>query len=498
MFKEGVAKTLAVAGVGLGVVTLGMIWSIANMALASIQTELYATVHQLQWMMTSFGIFMCGPLLAMGKFGDVFGKKPFYLLGLFIAFFASIIAGFAHEIWVLIVCMGLFGFAGSMILPLSQALLVHQFPESQRDYAVAIWSMFASLSLASGPFIGGVILNYLGWRWIYWINIPLALIAIGMVLFFVENERQKERVASNWSTVCLIAIFTVSWILPIMQGPFWGWKSIPTLIFFLISLISIGMIIWKEKREKAPLFSSALFANRAFLCSAIPNGCGIGFLWVFFFIVPLYLQNVLNFNPFQTGSIFLLVTAPVFFFSKIVGKWAARLSYKLFILAGCTLFSLIFLFQAKMTPLIENLLLSCLFFGMAWVLTWGTSISCALSSVPHKFAGTAAGMFNAIQELFAVTSLSIAGVFFHKSQQNHLAKHLDSLHKALSGRTADEFASLISDPVEAARQLGASSEIIPWLLEAFMRGYHTIFWVLFYTALFAVCIAFFIPKKKTG
>src|SRR5690606_10241753 len=108
--------------------------------------ELFASVLQLQWVMNCFGICLCVPLLTMGKLGDGFGRKKIYLCGLFLALLASLIGGFATHIGALMACMALFGLAGSMILPLSQALLVHQFPEDEKSKAVALWSIFASLS----------------------------------------------------------------------------------------------------------------------------------------------------------------------------------------------------------------------------------------------------------------------------------------------------------------------------------------------------------------
>lgn len=114
-----------------------MLWAIVNMALASIQKDLSASILHLQWIINSFGIFLVAPLLAMGKLGDAYGRKPFYMLGLFLAILASFFAGNTDHLGVLICCMCLYGLAGSMILPLSQALLVHQFPESEKQKAVA-------------------------------------------------------------------------------------------------------------------------------------------------------------------------------------------------------------------------------------------------------------------------------------------------------------------------------------------------------------------------
>ena len=129
-------------------------------------------------------------LLTMGKLGDAYGRKKLYLYGLVTALLASLLGGFATRIEFLIACMGLFGLAGSMILPLSQALLVHQFPENQKAKAVTLWSIFASLSLACGPIVSGLILNWLEWHWIYWIDIPLILVAIASV-YFLSTKRKS-------------------------------------------------------------------------------------------------------------------------------------------------------------------------------------------------------------------------------------------------------------------------------------------------------------------
>ena len=317
-------KIFAIAGIGLGVIVLGMIWSLVNTALASIQKNLFASVLQLQWMMNCFGIFICVPLLTMGKLGDAYGRKKLFLCGLGVALLASAIGGFATRIEFLIACMGLFGLAGSMILPLSQALLVHQFPEHQKGKAIALWSIFASLSLACGPIVGGLILNWLNWHWIYWIDIPLIAVAIAMVYFFVDKEKEFDRPHCDWIGVGLLALIVGSLIMGIMQGPNWGWSSPIILTLFAIWLISLVLFILLERKTKTPLFRPDLFSNRSFLFSAIPNGCTIGFLWVSVFTIPLYLQNMLRFSPLETGFCLLLITLPVFFFSVTVSKWQQK------------------------------------------------------------------------------------------------------------------------------------------------------------------------------
>lgn len=488
-------RTLAISGIGLGVIVLGMIWSLVNTALASIQEDLFASVLQLQWVMNCFGICLCVPLLTMGKLGDGFGRKKIYLLGLVLALLASIIGGFATRIEALMACMALFGLAGSMILPLSQALLVHQFPEHEKGKAVALWSIFASLSLACGPVVSGLILNWLSWHWIYWIDIPLVAAAITIVYFFVEREKEFHKPHCDWLGVALLALIVGSLIMGIMQGPSWGWSSPLIIALFIFCLLSLALFIVCERKTATPLFRPDLFSNRAFLFSAIPNGCTIGFLWVVMFTIPLYLQNRLQFSPFGTGLSLLLVTMPVFFFSVTVSKWYQKIGAKPLMLSGFVLFLIAFILQSFVTPTYWILAMSCLFIGFGWVLTWGPSISNALASIPHNIAGIASGMFTTLQELGAILSLAIAGVFFRTAQTNYLAPHMDQIHSSLKqGEMGID--SLLSNPAAVEKLLEPNAPVTAWIVQGFLNGYEATFQFLLGSCIIAICLTTLLPKHR--
>jgi len=490
-------KVLAVTGIGLGVIVLGMIWSLVNTALASIQKDLFASVLQLQWMMNCFGIFLCVPLLTMGKLGDAYGRKNLYLCGLCIALLASGCSGFATRIEFLIACMGLFGLAGSMILPLSQALLVHQFPEHQKGKAIALWSIFASVSLACGPVVSGLILNWLNWHWIYWINFPLIVVAIVVVYFFVVREKECHKPHCDWIGVGLLALIVGSLVMGIMQGPTWGWTSPFIIPLFILCLITVAIFILLERKTKMPLFRPDLFSNRSFLFSAIPNGCTIGFLWVSIFTIPLYLQNMLRFSPLETGLCLLFITLPVFFFSVTVSKWYHKWGAKPLMLLGYSLFLIAFLLQAFIIPNYWTLGIGCLGIGFGWVLAWGPSISNSLSSIPHHIAGIASGMFTTLQELGAILSLALAGVFFRTAQQNHLQPHMDLIRSSFNASQSETtLDSLLSNPAAVEQLLGPDAPILPWINKAFEAGYEATFQFLLGSCVVAILITNLLPKYK--
>ncbi len=489
-------RTLGVVGIGLGVMVLGMLWSIVNTALASIQKDLSASVLQLQWMMTAFGICLCVPLLSMGKLGDAYGRKKLFLCGLAGAFVASLVAGFATHVGLLIGCMGLFGLSGSIILPLSQALLVHQFPENQKEKAVGLWSIFASLSLAGGPLVGGILLNVLGWRWVFWINVPVILFTIVLVFRAVRKEKKLDKPRCDWVSVGLLALVVVSLVLAIMQGPNWGWGSFSIIGLFLVALAALSIFIRIEKKTKVPLFRPDLFAQPSFLCSAIPNACMIGFIWVVFFLIPLYLQNMLGYSALHVGVLLLLVTIPVATLSvpitRLYKKWGAKpLLFAGFSLLALSSLMQVFCIESGSIGLVG---LGCLGIGLGWVAIWGPSISCALSSIPHRQAGIASGMFTTLQEVGAVTSLAIAGALFRSENTALLSSKTHQIRSALQEFSSDQIASLVTNPKAVEASIGKNSLILPWLRMAFLESYQRAFWFLFFLCLFALAISFFLPK----
>ncbi len=485
-------------GIGFGVMALGMIWSIVNTALASIQKDLSANVLELQWMMNAFGIFICVPMLTMGKLGDAYGRRRLFVIGLTLALLASLIAGFATNIVVLILCMGLFGLAGSIILPLSQALLVHQFPEQEKEKAVGLWSIFVSISLASGPLVGGLILNFLDWHWIYRINVPIFIIVIPLVIFFIKKDHEPHVPHCDWAGVALLAMIVCPLIIAIMQGPKWGWGSIPILSLLGLCILSFFCFIYLEKKTKTPIFRPDLFAHPSFLFSSIPNACMIGIVWIVFFMIPLYLQNIRAYKPLNVALLLLLITIPMALLSTTVSKWYRKWGARPLMLTGFALLMIAALLQSQFVHKDElwPIWLGCLAIGLGWVFVWGPSISCALSSIPHKAAGIASGMFNTLQELGAVTSLAIAGVFLRLSYARFLAPHQAQIDSTFQNIPADQTESLLTNPTAAISHVGVDSPILPFLREGFLNGYASAFWFVFILSVLALTLTFFLPRSS--
>jgi EmrB/QacA subfamily drug resistance transporter len=474
---------MAVVGILLGMAVLATGWSSINMALAEIQRDLGASVLQLQWMMNIYGIFICIPLLTVGKLGDAYGRKKFYQWGLFGLGLACLGAAFARAPEWIILCMGLFGLSAASVLTLSQALIVHQYPEGEKGKAVALWATFTSLALAAGPLVGGVILRYLSWRWIFFIDVPIAALSLFLVFRFVKKEATHST-HCDWSGVALLALIVGAVVTATMQGPNWGWSSPQVIGLFAVALIAIFAFIAIEKKSQEPMFRPDLFSHAGFLFPSMCNGCLIGFIWSIFFFIPLYLQNGKGLSPLETGLTMLLITLPVAFFSVFVSKLYNKIGAKPLLVAGFLLFLLSVFFQKSLT--IQG---SCLLMGFGWVLTWGPSTSRALIALPHHMAGIASGMFMTLQEIGGVMGLAVSGVVFRMGTSRYLAPHMEEIQTVFGERTQ----SILSNPVLVEK---TNPRLAAWLHDGFSAGYSGVLWFLVFLMAAAAACAFFLPKEK--
>jgi EmrB/QacA subfamily drug resistance transporter len=470
----------------MGMSVLGATWSSINMSLAAIQEDLGANILELGWMMNLYGIAICITLLPIGKLGDYWGKKRFYMLGLIGLILACLGAGTANSISTVIAFMGLLGVSGASILALSQALMVHAYPENQKHRAIALWGSFTSIALSIGPLLGGAIVKYLSWRWVFFINIPLALVSLILVLLFVK---QKESHSSDckWGGIGLLALLIGGLVIAIMHGPLWGWCSWKVLSLLSLSIISLLAFVAVEKRSEDPLFHPNLFAHKGFLLASICNGFLIGFVWAIFFFVPLYLQNQKGLSSLQAGFNMLLITLPITLLSFPVSHLYKKSGAKPLLVSGFFLLFLAVFFHSRLSTEIF-----CLIIGFGWVLTWGPSTTKALSSLPHRVAGIASGMFMSLQEIGGVLGLTISSVVFRVGMKHFLAPQMKEIQSVLQDQTD----YLLSDPIAVAKLVEPNSPIIDWLHQGFKIGYDHMLLFLSFFMILALIAALLIPKEK--
>lgn len=480
-------KLLALSGIILGISLTTMNWSILNNALSTIQKNLSATVLQLQWIVNIYGIFLASCILMVSNLADSYGHRRLYLLSLSGIAIGSLGAGLASSSAWVIAAQALIGFCGSAILPIAQVLILREFSEEEHPKAMGIWAGAIGFMLGIGPLVGGLILDFWNWRWIFLINVPIAAACILLILAFVrKSPKPKHPLPMDWKSSFLIIATVAALVLGMMQGADWGWSSLPLLTLFVFFLLSLFLLIWVLKKSPHPMIPPSLFLNKTFLLASSAVFCLNLLIWSIFFLFPLYFQNVRNISPLKTGAFMLLLTGPVAFFGPKIGKLYNKIGCRPLLWIGFSFLIASTCIQAvfEAASSLWFVAAGCLLFGIGWMLIYGSSAAAALLALPQKLVGVGAGTYTTILEIGGAVGLAICGTVFRISDANAFIRSLQTKGIVLLGEHKGSLGDFISDPAAISSHLGtqlsslSKPEFFAIFNSAFMTGYHNAMWVL--------------------
>ncbi len=500
--SESNQKWWAALGIGMGAFILALDWSIVNTALPAIQRDLLASLGELQWIMNLMGLVMLSLLVAMGRFSDAYGRKKLFLIGLVVFTVASAFAGFAlNPIW-LIICRGFQGGAIAILLPGSQALISHAFPENERGRAIGIWMTVVGLGLGLGPALGGIITSY-SWRYIFFINIPFAIASFIIIVKVVEESKHSvEQLKMDWWGLIALVIALACLVFAIVEGPEIGWGNPWTIALFIIAGFLLAAFVVIEQKVSFPVINFSLFNNRRFLAGSIANLCCIGFIWGNFFLLCLYLQNLRGFPPLAAGFILLSLSVPFVIVSSSISRWQKVVKPKGFILTGFFILLIsasMQIFFTSLTP-VSSIIIALLLFGIGWGIMFGPATTAALDSIPRDLAGVASGGLLTIQEMGGVLGLAIAGSIFRNIEHNKIDLLLETAKMQISSANLTILKSKASNFTEFkafATKLGVEEKVFSFFKTAFADGFQTALWFPFALSTFGfVFVLLVMPKKE--
>lgn len=493
----------ACVGIGLGVLIGATDWSIVQNALPTIQNSLSASIGELQWIMNSFGLFMTVLLVTMGRLGDIYGRKRIFSLGLFFFGLASLGAALSPSPFWLIVARAFQGMGFAMLMTNSQALLTHAFPEDQHGHAMGIWATLAGVGLVLGPVLGGIIVSFLPWSWIFYINIPIAILSYIFVKIFVEESKNEDH--PPIIDIKGIIIFTLGLgflIFGIIQGPEWGWNSPLILSCFVLAVVFLIIFYFVERKVKVPLIQFSFFKNRQFTAGALTIFTGCFLFWTTFFLMPLYLQNFRNEPPWLSGLILLAVGVPFTIFSRFAGAAGDRIDKQKLIPSGLFL---VFIFAVSVLWIGDNVSLvliaiGLVFFGTGQAIFWAPGTSLGISALPRSQSGVASGAITTIQETGGSVGIAIAGTVFRVAEKQHFLELADKQGVNLSPQIITKAQSLLSDPkklkIFLSQQTPSLDHTITTIFkDAFLFGFHSSMFIT--AALSFICmISIYLLLKK--
>ncbi len=459
--------------------------SILPVAIPSIQKEFLATSFLSQWMINSYLLSLSVFILAAGRLADIVGFRRIFLLGLTIFLFASLFCAIAlNSIW-LIAFRFIQGIGAALMVPSSYNILLDLFPANKRGLIVGINTAVGSFFLALAPYIGGIFTQYLTWRWIFWINIPICFIgqifgilAIGKPQVINETFDFKGFFLFGISIICIILVF--------MQAKNWGVLSPAIILLFIFAVIFFLFFIVVTKNAKHPFLDFTLFKNKLFSVVSL-----IIFLELFatgaVIFWAIYFQYLLNFSPSKAGFAMLISSFPIIFMAPVGGRLMDKYSVKVPMITGLflTLFSfiwfIIFFHKASILWLLPSLL------TLGWGLTFSLtpSFAAGISAVPNKARGMATGIFGILRNAGRSIGFAIAGAVILNVEHMIFSKDL-KLHESTKNLDPTLFDGLLANSSVA---LNAFSRLSTNAQAIVKKAYFKATEISFLTAnIFAACL----------
>jgi EmrB/QacA subfamily drug resistance transporter len=391
---------------------VGLDNTIVNVGLPEIGKSLHTSVSGLQWTVAGYTIVLASLLLFSGALADRIGRRTVFQVGLSLFTLGSWLCSLAPSLAWLIGFRVLQGVGGSMLNPAALGIITNTFvTPSDRAKAIGVWDGVSGLSMALGPVLGGILVGTVGWRGIFWANIPVGLAAISMTALLVPDSRAARGRRSDPLGQILVITMLASLAYAIIQGPANGWFSVQTLGFFLVSVTALLLLVRYEPRRADPLIDLRFFKSVPFSAANATAVCAIAASAGFLFLTTLYLQDVRGFSALKAGLTLLPMPIMMAVSSPISGRILARHGPRVpFVIAGAALtLSTAALSQLSVHSGPLFLIVTYGLFGVGAGMVNVPISNGVMSGVPKSQAGVASGMNSSSRQLGQSLGVAIVG-----------------------------------------------------------------------------------------
>ncbi len=411
-------RSAVLAICSLSVFMAGLDTTIVNVALPSIQHALHASVSGLQWTIDAYTLVIACFLMLSGSLADRFGRRRVFQIGLATFSLGSLACSLAPSLGWLIAFRGLQAMGGSMLNPVAMSIIANTFTDrAGRAKAIGMWGSVAGLSLASGPVLGGLLVNGLGWRSIFWINIPVGMIAIALAQRFVPESRAEQPRRFDPPGQLLVTAVLGCLTAGIIEGPRSGWGSAPIVALFTVAVLAGIALVMVESRRREPLIDMRYFRSAPFSGAALIGVVALATLGGFLFLNTLYLQNVRGFSALQAGLLTIPMAAMLGVLSIVSGRLVASRGPKLALIVSGALIGVgaVMLIGLSARTAVWYLIVAYLIYGAGAGLVSAPISNTALSGMPRDQSGVAGAIASTFRQTGAAIGVAVTGAIIASS-----------------------------------------------------------------------------------
>jgi EmrB/QacA subfamily drug resistance transporter len=468
--------------------------TVVNVALPDIRKELHTSFTDLQWVVDAYALTLAATMLNAGSLGDMLGRKRVFLVSIALFTIASTLCGAATSpVW-LIVARGAQGIGGAGMFAVSLAIITQEFHGRERGTAFGIWGATVGMAVAIGPLVGGALTTYVGWRWIFFVNIPIGVACVLAGLRTLRETRDEGHGGVDVPGLLTLTAGLFALVVGLFRGNDWGWSSGRVIGLFAAAAVLLVAFALLELRRPAPMFDFRLFKIPTFTGAQITAFAMSSGMFAQFLFIPLYIENVLGYSAVATGVRFLPLSLVSFVVAPIAGRLSARIPVRFLLGGGLAVIgvALLLMWGVELGSSWTTLLPGFIVGGIGIGLVNAPLASTAVSVVEPRRAGMASGINNTFRQIGIATGIAALGAIFQSRIALHLAA--SGLPKSLapviaSGGTPAHVGNPRLTHKAFERILAASHS-------AFISGLNGIFFVAAFVLFAGAVLAFLLVRRQ--
>jgi EmrB/QacA subfamily drug resistance transporter len=371
--------------------------TVVNVALPSIQKDLGSSISGLEWTVNAYTLSFAVLLVTGGRLGDIFGRRRVFLLGVVVFGLSSAFIGFSQSDAWLIAGRAAQGIGAAFMMPATLSIISNAFPPQERGKAIGTWAGVSALALAIGPVVGGFLVENVSWQSIFFLNVPVAIVAV----FVTIAAAQESRDETSTHQVDLPGVLTISvalgaLVLALVEGNSWGWGSASIIGLLAVSLASLVTFVVAEMRSPEPMVDFSFFRSRSFLGANLVAFLVSFAMLAMFFFLALYMQNINGYSPLEAGVRFLPSTVMIILVGPIAGRLTDRIGPKPLMTAGMLIVAASMFWQGHLAVDTSYgfLVGAFILMGIGMGLVMSPMSTAAMNAVEHTKAGVASGILS--------------------------------------------------------------------------------------------------------
>jgi EmrB/QacA subfamily drug resistance transporter len=449
--------------------------TVVNVALPSIQDDLGASLSGLEWTVNAYTLTFAVLLVTGGRLGDIFGRRRMFLFGVVVFAVSSAAIALSPDQGWLVGGRAVQGIGAAFMMPATLSIITVTFPAEERGKAIGTWAGVSALALAIGPVVGGALAEYVSWRAIFFLNLPVAVGAVMVTLFATRESRDESTHPTiDWGGIGALTVGLTALVLALVEGNSWGWGSAEIVALLATAVAGVAAFALIEPRVREPMVDFPLFRSRTFLGANLVAFIVTFSMLAMFFFLALYMQNILGYSAVEAGVRFLPATLMIVLIAPVAGRLSDRIGPRPLMVSGLALtaISLFLLTRIDVGTGYGLLLPAFIVMGAGIALVMSPMSTAAMNAVTPAKSGVGSGILSMSRMLGATFGVTAIGALFQHLASNQLAHEL-----AGSGVTAAQRERIVDNLGSANEAAGLPPQAVDAAQHAFIHALSNGMWL---------------------